>query len=425
MPLLLKNQQGKAILDQERIMLRHARWLLPLFFAAALPTGFVFFRAFVLLDLSAARWPGLPGVLMLAAVGGSAGFILCELWAWGIRHAAAGNQCWRLVALSGLLAAICFELLLRQPAVADLIWTAARVRGHPLHDFFLRNAAGFHLEAARRDVLEGTSRLQLVGSSQLNFGLDHALLQSMLPSMQVERRSLAGMGPARMLMISPLLDFRGGDVVLVYWSEFDMGAMSEVDAGWLRPFGNWDGLMDTLAHARRARVSIGFKSGIDMGMSALLRSWSMRDGLQLLLHRAAGGPVRAMADEAQVPEPLPDQLRGYADGLQHHEYHDLGMRAAETLIRRWREAGAKVVVLEGSINPVMYQPATALRRHEVSRFLSRVCKDHGAHYIPIDAQRFNPGPDDWMDGTHLNKNAMISFTRYVAVLLKELPASDT
>ena len=400
--------------------LRKARWWLPALFSVVVPVAFVTVRAFLLLDASALRWPGWPAIVALAVAGLIAGVMVHRLWSREAGNAPGRVRSRRFVGLVALLFTVCVELIFRQPSVARHIWTAVKTRSHPVADFFIRNVATFHLACAGDGHQSAASRLLVFGSSQLNLGLDHNGLQSMLPSMQVERRSLAGMGPSRMLMTSPFLEVQRGDVVLVYWSEFDFGAMSEVNAGWLRAFGNLDGLSQTLDYSHRAGLSINYKARIDMCLSSLLQMWRMRDGMQLVLHAMTGAPGRSM-----TPEQLPGQIRSYADGLHRDEYFRLGMSAAETLIRQWREAGAKVVVLEGSINPAMDQPLTPARRQIVAEFLARVCQQYGAEYVALVDQSFKPGPDDWVDGTHLNRDAMISFTKYVADLLKELAVSDT
>ncbi len=423
----MNHHEKYPVFQIERAIIWRMRWMLPFALAVILPAFFVYLRAVILLDGSAANWPGWGMAVTLAALGFAGGKAALFAWSISLRVSSRSLRSWRVIASLAVLLMISLDRMMGQSRLQQIVCTAIKHRAHPERDFFIRNAAVFNTAGMEQETPSTKPRLIVLGSSQLNLGLDHERLQKMLPSLQVERRSVAGMGPVGTLMTSPQVGIRPGDIVLVYWSEFDVGAMSItiLDANWLRPFGNTAGLASLLAHMNNADVSLDLVSRLDVHVSSWSSFWRMRDGWSLLVHRLAGdagGDEGSMISRAAR---LEEQKTGYALGLEREETFRMGLAAAQTLVRSWRKAGAEVVVMEGSVNPVMHQIATAERKQEVVVALREDCMMHGARFVPAGEQVFRPQPEHWVDGTHLNEEARKAFTLYVGSFLKRMfPANN-
>jgi hypothetical protein len=126
------------------------------------------------------------------------------------------------------------------------------------------------------------------------------------------------------------------------------------------------------------------------------------------------GTMRQTRTKQTREDVVNQQGSGYADGLDNEPYFQMGLQSARRVVQQWREAGADVVILEGNVNPAIHHARTPERRRQTRVFLEDVSRTTGARYIPSENQAYSPSPQDWQDGTHLNKEASLAFTRYLA-----------
>lgn len=390
-----------------------SRWLLPLFLGILFPAlnGLAWFL--ILLDPS--LWPTLDlgSIALPAILGVGVGFALVHLWGRSVRRVATP---WRWSILLALLLVVLAEVGVRQPTVTDAFWAAVGARVQDKEEFFIREAALFRRMALTNNRVTQKPRLQVFGTSQLIVGVDYDLLQNLRPDIQVERRSVAGMCPARMLMTVPFLGARAGDTLVVYWSEFDMGGATALDVDWYRAFANGSGLRAVLGLLPDGEWRKNIRRSVELFWGCASELWRGRDGWRLLAGRAVGEMRQAEARIAEADGPR-EQGTGYASGLENEPYFQMGLESAKRLVQQWRGSGAEVIVLEGAVNPSIHHERTPERRLQTRLFLEEVCRTTGARYIPSEAQAFVPSAQDWKDGTHFNEEARIAFTRYLATLL--------
>lgn len=401
----------------ERQVLGWTRWILPFVLAIVFPVGKTNSWAFIGMDPSLVGFPSGRVLLVYGLFGVLLGVGVSALWSLSLRAAAFRSVSWRTSVLGALALVVLADVLVRSPVVVDALWAAIRARALGPEDFFIREVALFRRMALTNERPSIRPRAQVVGSSQLIMGVDYDLLQQLRPDIQVERRSVAAMGPARLLMAAPYLGTRVGDTIVVYWSEFDMGGMTSLDVDWYRPFSNAKGLREVLAHLPRGEWLRDFRKSVELFWGSGSELWRSRDAWRLVQSRTVG-LLRAPAGAGSVPVSVVEgQVAGYAAGLTNDAYFEMGLRAACRLLAVWKNEGARVVVMEGSVNPVMHKPSTESRRRQVRAALEAACGQTGALYIPADEQDFKPGVADWADGTHLNRGGRELFTRYLAGLV--------
>ena len=405
-----------SIREVECRALRAAWWALPLLLAVLFPLAKGY--AWPLISL----YPGLPpslgprGIVVFAAAGLGLGLGLAALWAWSLRERGTYCDSWRWAILIALLVAILADAVARHPVVLDALWSAVRARAQADEDFFIRETALFRRMALTNSRTTEKPRLQVFGSSQLIMGVDYDLLQDLRPDLQVERRSVAAMCPARMLMAAPYLGSRTGDTIVVYWSEFDMGGATSLDVVWYRAFANWPGLRAVLDLLPDGEWRKNFRRSVELFWGCASELWRDRDGWRLLASRVVG-EMRRASTGTEREGVLSGQSEGYVAGLNNEPYFQMGLQAARLLVQQWRATGAEVVVLEGDVNPAIRHPRTPERRLQTRLFLEELCQSSGARYISSATQSFVPSAQNWKDGTHFKAEARVAFTRYLATLL--------
>lgn len=391
---------------------RRAVWWMPLVLALAAPLLYRGTWALLVLDaslvkpLSAAAWAG------TSLLGAGFGLALMLGWRRMLTSSAARRLSWRWSVGLALLLVVGAEAVVRRTPVLDAAWAALRSRAPHDGDFFIREMALFRRAALTNQRPPGYPRVLVAGSSQLIMGVDYELLQRLCPHQGVERRCIAAMSPARMLMAEPFLGVRTGDTVVVYWSEFDMGGLTQLDTSWFRPLANGAGLRALWQVLPRQTMLAGWRNVLDLACASGSELWRSRDAWRLVLTRVTGslpGP-KSEAGTGLVA----DQAGGYGSGLRNERFFQAGLEASRRLLRDWQQAGARVVVLEGSLNPAMHQPETPARRAQTRAWLAAACAETGARYLPLEQQGYQPAALDWSDGTHLNADGREKFTRYLA-----------
>lgn len=403
--------------DLEREMVRRLCWLMPLLLGVLFPLAAGGIWALIGLDPAIYTLPSAARMALFALAGLVAGLALCGIWWWSIVNEGRRFTSWRVGLVLAVLMAPVLDAVVRHPRVVDAVWAAVRARTHWHGDFFLREAALFNRMALVNERVSAKPRLQVFGSSQLIMGVDYDLLQELRPDLQIERRSVAGMNPARMLMSYPLVGTREGDTVLVYWSDFDMGGMTTLDADWYRPMGNPVGLSAVIDYLPEGEITRNWRQVIDVVSASYSKLWSLRDGLRVVSARLLGGPQKVGLGEVNFGREADGQAKGYASGLKNEAYFKMALAASEHLVAHWRNLGARVVVLEGTVNPGILKDEMMPRKKETRDWLTNVCAKYGADYIPQEQQIFQPGPGDWRDGTHLSEQGQEAFTRALAEML--------
>lgn len=405
-----------SVNELEAKWIRLAWWVLPPLLAVLLPLAKGYAWPLISLDPDMAPSLGLRGLAVLAVVGLVLGLAGVALWSWSLRGRGALCASWPWSLAIALLLVVLADFAVRQTAVQDALWSAVRTRGRIDTDFYMREMGLFRRAALRNHLPAFQPRMKVVGSSQLISGVDYDLLQSIRPDLHVERRCVAAMTPARLLMAAPFVGAGPGDTVVVYWSEFDMGGVTTLDVDWYRAFANGPGLRDVLNLLPAGEWKKHARRSVELFWGCASQLWCDREGWRLLASRMLG-TMRQTRTKQTREDVVNQQGSGYADGLDNEPYFQMGLQSARRVVQQWREAGADVVILEGNVNPAIHHARTPERRRQTRVFLEDVSRTTGARYIPSENQAYSPSPQDWQDGTHLNKEASLAFTRYLATLI--------
>lgn len=400
---------SSSVVALERTLLRRGWWLFPLLglIAAMLASRYGWWFVAgdpALINRDVSRALRLPYVLLVPLMG-----LVPIVWAWSLRLPQAGQ---RMAWLLALVAVVMVEVLVRQPAVQRVLWTATKTRSPGTDDFFLREVANLRLRVLD-DRADDPERIIFAGTSQLIRGINYDMLQRALPHVRICPRSVAGMVPFRMLSAMDYLSIRPGDTVVLYLSEFDLGGVEGFDADWRRPTASLAGTLAAYNVLPRELRMSSWRPACDVAMAGVSEIWSSRDATRHILHRLAGRPVeKPAADLRQRVEHA--QKDEYARGLAGAEFRAVNLRSLEILLMQFNDRCAHVVAFEGQINPAMATAGAAEARQRARKEFSELFARYRAVFVPVSAQQEEFGPADFSDGTHLNEAARDRFTAFVA-----------
>jgi hypothetical protein len=397
----------------EAEIVRRAFWLLPVTFGLLLPAAKAFGWPLILLHpLPIAT--GARTLALLALAGAIIGVALVWFWRLGLARGGPKLGSWRLSIVLGMLLVLLLEWIARQPAAVHAVWAALAARAVRPEDYALRQAAMFRQATAPCRTEDGRPRLLVVGTSQLLNNVDYARLQRLLPDMEVKKFSMPGMYPTRMLMTGPRLRARTNDTIAVYWSEFDMCGVSKIDAGWYRPVANAKGMGQVVSQFPLGVFRAQWREVLDVGLASVSELWRDRDAFRLLMHRLGGGRVDAVSPPKAHVEPGTVGVGPYPAGLTNDAVFNRGLESACHLLKTWKDIGARVVVLEGSVSPSIHRAETAPRRLQARNMLEQLCRELGFTYFSEQEQSYVPGPADWRAAPYLKTECRAPFTDAVA-----------
>lgn len=316
-------------------------------------------------------------------------------------------------AVGAVAAVLMVEGMFRLPVVQQPFWLAVRTRNPGESEFFARELALLRLDSMADRAKPHAPGLVFAGTSQLMLGIDYDDLRHRLPGTDVRRRSLAGMAPLRMAMAWPWLGVGPGDTVVMYLSAFDMTGVAGIGADWLRPTGNRQGFCDWQSVLPPGETIRHWRSMTDVAMASLFELWAARDHTRALVlgkPKPRSGPVRDHVIAQQVEQ--------FQKADETNPYYEANFRALDRVLTRFAEAGARVVIIEGRVNPSLQTDLLRDLDRRTSRRLAELAGRRGARFVPVAEQAVAIGPGDWKDGTHLNASGRAKFTAYVADLFR-------
>ncbi len=279
--------------------------------------------------------------------------------------------------------------------------------------WFMRDVLPLLTHVPSPDGFRGKPVVTFAGSSQLVFGIDYDVVRSALPDAEVRRRAIAGMFPMRIYSVWPLLDVGKGDTLVLYLSDFDMMWPEGVVGNWHRSMATWRGSMNLCSTLSGKQIVEDWRDVTDVFAASTSSLWSQRDNVRELCfgYFARWGNTDRLA--AQPPTVLDESPAASA------RYYDAHKLALTRMLELASEAGARVIIIEGRVNPAYESEKDVARRTMVAEDLSRISSDKGAEFIARSEQDWEDPLNDWADSVHLNERGKERLSRFVAGLLQK------
>ena len=324
-----------------------------------------------------------------------------------------------LVVLSLLVSGV----LLGHPRIAFTLREAVKARAVQAN--FVRNMAFQQelLETQRNVPSEATRRIVLVGSSQINLGIDPDTLGEACAADLVVSACMPGMVPTQYFAVSERLAQQQPTHVVCWLSEFDFFREDTLPIVRMRWVSDRDNVRQLL-RSMTAREKVRHRGELaDLALAAALPTWRLRSMFQMVAFRfwwAWDDDVLELdEDEKRIGGRLVDRKAGVANARQNIKRTslvELNFRAFEGFARRVTRGGAKLIVLEGESHPDTMAAYPAEFRAETRERLTALAESIGFDYV---TERALPDfkESDWRDAVHLNEKGRDRLTQFVAARL--------
>jgi hypothetical protein len=402
-----------AMLDAEKRWLRRWGWLFP---ALGIPLGCLIVEArwaAIMMDAAflprtATGWLSANGIALGVALG-----LFPLLWALGLRLERRWGNCLRrcgVAPLGALAMLLCAEGAARSVFGQETLWQAVRARAGD--NFFAREVALFRLEhVSHCRAPRGEPGVVVAGSSQMLHALDAPRLAQRI-GRPVYRRAVAGMFPVELCAAAGFLAFDHRNEMLLMLSGFDLGGRDRLYPAAIRPLATLSGAR-LLAAAADWRFALDhWRTFVDVFAAGACELWRSRDFCRLVVqHPFAPEAMKYVS------------AKNGGDDAQREAYLALGRneqlvafteRALTRFFAHMRERMARVVVIEGQMNPA-YPGSDAARMHARMRALLQDSAAAGAiRFVPLEAQAPAIETGDWLDMAHVNERGRARYTEIFA-----------
>lgn len=281
------------------------------------------------------------------------------------------------------------------------------------------------LPALRREVPRAERlTVGLVGSSQVNLGVDELVLSEEIGDAVVQKLCLPGMVPFQYMALSQdLADIRF-DVVVCWLSEFDFYREREIPTTRIRWCMTPDVVEDlsTVVGLKQRWANRG--AFADLWTASRNPIWRQKDLIRTLIFRTWWRFDEDIhdfdSDEQKVGARLADREQGVTNArsnIQHTVLVDANFDAFELFSRRLVTAGTRLVVVEGESHPETMAVYPFEFREETRRRLTDLSTEIGFDLV-FSSERVQFNDDDWKDAVHLNEQGRIRFTNWLGAYLR-------
>ncbi|MBB3206284.1 hypothetical protein FHS27_002093 [Rhodopirellula rubra] len=269
------------------------------------------------------------------------------------------------------------------------------------------------------------SKVGLVGSSQINLGIDVEQLETWSGEGAVHKYCLPGMVPLQYQALSAPLAEKRLDVVVCWLSEFDFFRERELPTSRLRWCAETANVRDVFSVLTPNQAWFNRGHLADLATAVVTPLWSQREPIQMLSFRFwwrfdVGAPV-ASDEEQQVGARLADLDQGVKNAkqnIQRTPLVDANFQAFERFARRLTDAGTRLVIIEGESHPLTMEAYPPAFRAETREKLSELSRSVGFDFVTTD-QRVQLETDDWRDAVHLNETGEAKLTNWLMNYLQE------
>lgn len=358
-------------------------------------------------EAAAFSWAKLFSAPALAIMGAVVAFPLLCLWGVAIGQRLGYWTREVLIVVLAVALVLAANVLVKVNRIESPLWlaTISRLRAS---DFLLREPLFLQLELAALDPAAPRTRgLTLVGSSQILHGLDSRALSEAL-GRPVHRRALAGMFTLEACAASEPLVHPPAETAVFYLSPFDVGARKAVINDWKRMLITPETWQDLVQALGPSLAWDNIRPLAELWWSAHCRLWAIRDAPRQILFHLAGPEPEPETSEAIDTANLSD--RHVVDPA----WLEASFRALERVLQRMKEAGFRIVVFEGQINPSFRYWATDEFWQETNARIARTVEQAGGRYVPLSEYQPGISSDLWRDNTHVNAEGRRRLTQAIA-----------
>lgn len=316
-------------------------------------------------------------------------------------------------------------ILISYPRTAFVFQESVKSRAPQLD--YARNIV-YMRQALTRPHEPGTSLVALVGSSQINLGVDSEELSRRTEQSKVEKFCLPGMVPMQYQAMAHQISERGPDVVVCWMSEFDFFRERRLPSNRLRWSSTpknfsllFDSLLPRLRFINRAELA-------DLAFASMVETWKQRELFQMLAFRFwwrfDAEQSNVSAAEKLIGARLGNHKQGIANAKQNILQTPLlnaNFSAFADFARILSKQGTRLIVIEGESHPELMAAYSSEFRLETRRRLNELANEIGFQYITFNA-RPSFDQSEWRDAVHLNDIGKEKLTRFVAeTISKQVP----
>ena len=323
-----------------------------------------------------------------------------------------------------LLALVGLGVIIQHPRATFLVREAVKARAVQAN--FVRNMA-FKQELLHQPSpppTKNTPRVMLVGSSQINLGIEPENLRERCGADQVIAACMPGMVPTQYLAMANRLGDQHPTHVVCWLSEFDFFRENTLPVIRMRWLCDGESVTD-LVRVMTAGERLQRRGELaDLTLAAAAPTWRFRSMIQLIAFRFwwrwDQDPTDLNEDEKRIGGRLIDKQAGVTNARQNirrTSLVELNFRAFERFAQIVTSRGATLVVLEGESHPDTMRVYPSEFRTETRQRLSKLADTIGFEYVS-DEELPTFQLTDWRDAVHLNELGREKLTQFVAARLQ-------
>ena len=358
----------------------------------------------------------------LGWIGGFSFAMIPWVWRFGMTMVAVDDQRFRgILSFSGILAMLlALNWALGQPKAEFVLEESVKARAPQLD--FVRNIA-FKQQLLRQPSIPTTvsnPRIALVGSSQINLGIDVEQLRESTDAAGVISACMPGMVPLQYLAIADRITQQHPTVVVCWLSEFDFfreRTLPTVRLRWCSDRKNVLAIASTLSGEQKFNNRGELA---DLALAAISPLWRQRSLIAMVAFRYwwpwNSGFEVVDQDEANVGAVLVDQQQGIENlrsNIARTEMVEPNFMAFAQFANQITASGARLIVVEGESHPDAMQVYPEAFRLETRARLIDLSDSIGFEFFN-ENQRPSFKASDWRDAVHLNAGGRDRLTRWVA-----------
>lgn len=370
-----------------------------------------------------------PGLLhsRIGLLGGIAAASIPCVWFASTRFSKLDKQPAAGIILTTIVVAILLvgSVVLNHPKARFTLEEAVKARAPQLD--FVRNIVfkQQQLRAAADQLPANQTRVALIGSSQINLGIDSESLKTQSGAEQVISVCMPGMVPIQYLALRDRLLDQKPTHVVCWLSEFDFfreTTLPTVRLRWCSAPPNVRQIAATLDAEQKLRNRSELA---DLFFASRVSIWQQRSLLQMALFRFCW-PWDAQQqdideDEAAIGGTLVGKDQGIDNirrNIQRTPMVDSNFAAFELFASGFPTANTRLIVIEGESHPDAMKVYAPEFRSETRKRLTELAAANSAVEYITAQQRPTFTESDWRDAVHLNAQGRQKLTRFVSQLIK-------
>lgn len=296
---------------------------------------------------------------------------------------------------------------------------------------FVRNIAFKQQELrlpADQPAQSSQPRIAIIGSSQINLGIDVSLLKKQTLSEDVISVCMPGMVPVQYLALRDDLIAKSPTHVVCWVSEFDFFRESHLPTVRLRWCVDRDNLPQIASTLTLPQKYQNRSQLADLSLASIMPLWQQRSLLQLALFRfwwgwdAEGQEIDK--DEAAIGGRLADKEQGIKNVRQNISRTPMvesNFAAFSQFANIFDDVGIQLIVIEGETHPDAMKVYPHKFRMETRQRLAEMAEKNRHFRYITEAERPAFDESDWRDAVHLNELGRMKLTTFVAEMIQEIP----